>query len=781
MKHILLFLTFYLCQTIVSAQKVYEIDVPSEPMPVTEGKLNLGGTAPDGGSIEVNSYYMRVNGKPVIPVMGEFHFTRYPREQWDEEIMKIKAGGITILPTYVFWSLHEEEEGRFVWSGNRDLRYFIELCKKHELPVIVRIGPFCHGEIRNGGLPDWLLAKPLEIRSNDKMYLSYVKRLYNEIGKQLKGLYYKDGGPVVGCQIENEMQHSAAPWALTYPGEPFDMTAASFNAGEAAIGVSEQTTHAVQADMGNEHMRILKQMAVEAGIITPIYTATGWGNAAVIGYEAIPVTSAYTYPFWAKPAPSPFCMFKNLHKQPDYSPVRYHPEDFPSFCAEMGVGIQMIYSRRPVVTAKAAEALMVRTLGSGSNGIGYYMYHGGSTPRMIGGVTSFQDQPMGMPKVSYDFQAPLGEFGLEHPSYRYLRTLHTFLADFGEQLAPMETVLPKDWQKMTPQNRTDLRYALRVNGNSGYVFMVNFQDHDEERVDLNNLKLKINLGGNTVYIPEQGSFTLPKDVSMILPVNLDMNGATLRYSTAQLLAKIEDGSISHYFFFAHEGVRPEFVFDKETVRGQYRFFPAPGLKSTFVVQLKNKRKVYITTLTHLQALNTLKTGKKLVITDATALLHPDGKLTFLQLDNPEFEYVVYTPQKGFVSHIQRVEKVTPSLSVRKIGQRRMALQFQSLQDFPQIQEYFLRVKYIGDVAMAFINGKLMHDHFFYGAPWMIGLKRYMHELESQEMTLYIRPLRKDAPFLGDLPKMSIPDFSNGPVVSFHDIMVIPEYRLDVGI
>lgn len=28
------------------------------------------------------------------------------------------------------------------------------------------------------------------------------------------------------------------------------------------------------------------------------------------------------------------------------------------------------------------------------------------------------DQPMGLPKISYDFQAPLGEFGLEAPSFR---------------------------------------------------------------------------------------------------------------------------------------------------------------------------------------------------------------------------------------------------------------------------------------------------------------------------------------------------------------------------
>ena len=390
----------------------------------------MGGSSPTGGSIGVNNFYMSIDGRPVIPVMGEFHYARYPREQWEEEILKMKAGGVNVLPTYVFWSLHEEVEGQFRWDGQRDLRYFLQLCKKHEMPVIIRIGPFCHGEIRSGGFPDWLFAKPLEVRSNDPEYLRLVKRLYTEIGRQTQGLYYKDGGPIIGCQLENEMQHSAAPWAICYPGEQKDYTAASYNAGEANIGVEVQAKKATGAEMGDKHMRILKRMAEEAGIVTPFYTATGWGNAAVIEGEAIPVTAAYTYPFWDKvPQMSPFLLFKDLTREADYAPTRYNPQDYPSFCAEMGAGIQMIYASRPIVTAKAAEGLMVRTLGSGSNGIGYYMYHGGSTPKQIGGVGSFQDEPMGMPKVSYDFQAPLGEFGLEGKMYRNLRLLHSFLAD----------------------------------------------------------------------------------------------------------------------------------------------------------------------------------------------------------------------------------------------------------------------------------------------------------------------------------------------------------------
>ena len=183
-------LAFALYATTFHAQQIYELSAPAKEKTIYTGHLKMGGSNPSGGNISVNSYYMSIDGKPVIPVMGEFHFTRYPRAQWEQEIVKMKAGGVNVLPTYIFWGLHEEEEGKFCWSGNKDLRHFIELCKKHDMPVIVRIGPFCHGEIRNGSIPDWLFARPVDVRSNQPLYLSYVKRLYGEIGRQLQGLYY---------------------------------------------------------------------------------------------------------------------------------------------------------------------------------------------------------------------------------------------------------------------------------------------------------------------------------------------------------------------------------------------------------------------------------------------------------------------------------------------------------------------------------------------------------------------------------------------------------------
>lgn len=754
------------------AQQVYELDMPVKEKTIYSGHLKLGGSNPSGERIEVNSYYMSVGGKPVIPVMGEFHYSRYPECQWEEEILKMKAGGVTVIPTYVFWSIHEEKEGVFNWEGNRNLRKFLSLCQKHNMWTVVRIGPFCHGEIRNGGLPDWLFAKPLEIRSNDANYLKYVKRLYEEIGRQLEGLYYKDGGTIIGTQIENEHQHSAAPWGITYPGEPKDMTSATYDANITMIGVSVQDKKITTADLGDLHMKTLKKMAEEAGIQTPLYTATGWGNAAVIGEEAIPVTAAYTYPFWAKPGMSPFCMFKDIQKNPDYAPVRYDTEKYPSFCAEMGVGIQMIYTRRPIVTAKAAEALMVRTLGSGANGIGYYMYHGGSTPKM-GPTAFFSDEPMGMPKISYDFQAPLGEFGLEHGSYRALRLLHLFLNDFSSQLAPMETVLPKGYERMTPDNRETLRYAARVRGKSGFVFMVNFQDHDTARVDQKDLCLRLKFADETLRIPSQGTFTLPKDESLILPFNFQMEDALLKYATAQLLLKLDDKGTDHYFFFVPESIRPEFVFDKTTVAGKHCYTPEAGLKSTFTVKTSSGKRFKVTTLTREQALNACKVDGKLLIT-SSMVLPEAGRVRLLNMGDPVFRYVEYPSAKGFKEQMKEVSSVQTEYTFRKVGSRRLAVRF-SGKEYPQVNDYFLRLDYTGDVAMAFLKGELVLDHFYYGAPWQISLKRFQQELTDEELSFYVRPLRKNAPFLSDLPGEAVPDFSKGSVVRVDSVQVVPQY------
>ncbi|WP_345409167.1 beta-galactosidase [Nonomuraea salmonea] len=90
----------------------------------------------------MNSRHLSRGGMPWFPIMGEFHYGRYPAAEWREELLKVRAGGVTVVSTYVFWNLHEERRGVFDWSGDRDLRRFVRTCADLELDVVVRIGPW---------------------------------------------------------------------------------------------------------------------------------------------------------------------------------------------------------------------------------------------------------------------------------------------------------------------------------------------------------------------------------------------------------------------------------------------------------------------------------------------------------------------------------------------------------------------------------------------------------------------------------------------------------------
>ena len=310
-------------------------------------------------------------------------------------------------------------------------------------------------------------------------------------------------------------------------------------------------------------MAILKQFALEAGLVVPLYTVTGWGNAATIPDGAIPVTSAYPYPTWASATPSPLYLYQDLHAHPDYAPVSYQPQRYPSFAAELGGGIMVTYSRRPTISSESLHSLVVRELGSGANAIGYYMYHGGLTP--AGKHSLLSDEAAGVPKISYDFQAPLGAYGQLAESYYRLKPIHFFLNDFGSLLAPMTTVLPENASQIRPTDVDQLRFAVRRLGDSGFVFLHNFQDHVPTH-DLENIQIAIRTSDEELRIPQSSGLTLKSGAAAILPFNVDFGGVRVMSATAQPLACLTSVSGPRYAFMAVDGIKPQLVIDAKTTR-----------------------------------------------------------------------------------------------------------------------------------------------------------------------------------------------------------------------
>lgn len=119
-------------------------------------KLPMCGKDSQGNLYEVDNLSLMKNGRRFLPVMGEFHFSRYEPEDWEEELLKMKAGGITVTATYVFWIHHEERRGEWDFGGCRDLRGFLETCRRVGMQVWLRIGPWAWGmpQRRVPGLAD---------------------------------------------------------------------------------------------------------------------------------------------------------------------------------------------------------------------------------------------------------------------------------------------------------------------------------------------------------------------------------------------------------------------------------------------------------------------------------------------------------------------------------------------------------------------------------------------------------------------------------------------------
>lgn len=420
---------------------------------ILHGHLHLGGSNPGGERIEVNSLCLTRGGQPWLPVMGEFHFSRCDPAQWQTELCKMKAGGVTMVSTYLFWIHHEEREGELRFSGRLDVRRFVLCCRRAGLDVVLRIGPWAHGECRNGGFPDWLLHKGIPLRQNHPAYLALVRAWYRSIYRQVRGLLYRDGGPIVGIQLENELVDNS------------------------------------------DHLAALKRIAVEEGFEVPLYTVTGWNavsGARIPTAEVLPVFAAYPDAPWTQhrdPLPlSPQYLFNPTRNDTAVGADLLHtaapdgwqlPYDrYPFATCEIGAGQQSTYHRRVRISGMDAYALSLVKLGCGNNLIGYYMYHGGTNP--IGRDSTLQESratgyPNDYPILNYDFATALSQYGETRPQYRWLNLLHLLAADFGRELARMEYV--SSLTHPTPEDRQTLRCCLRTDGTAGFVFVNHHQRH----------------------------------------------------------------------------------------------------------------------------------------------------------------------------------------------------------------------------------------------------------------------------------------------------------------
>ncbi|WP_294743047.1 beta-galactosidase [uncultured Prevotella sp.] len=157
------------------------------------------------GSFKAGENTFLLNGQPFVVKAAEVHYPRIPRPYWEHRIQMCKALGMNAVCIYIFWNIHEQREGQFDFTGNNDVAAFCRLAQKNGLYVIVRPGPYVCAEWEMGGLPWWLLKKKdIKLRERDPYFLERVKIFEEKVGEQLKPLTIQNGGPIIMIQVENE-------------------------------------------------------------------------------------------------------------------------------------------------------------------------------------------------------------------------------------------------------------------------------------------------------------------------------------------------------------------------------------------------------------------------------------------------------------------------------------------------------------------------------------------------------------------------------------------------
>ncbi|WP_207457246.1 beta-galactosidase [Herbiconiux sp. SYSU D00978] len=460
--------------------------------------------------VTVTSRWLEFDGRPVVPISAEVHFSRLPRSGWRRTLRLLREGGVTVVATYVFWNHHERTQGDRHSDGDLDLRAFLEACREEGLEIALRIGPFVHGESRHGGIPDWVVERG-GIRSNDPDYLALVRNWYTRLAEEARDI------PLLAVQVDNELYD--AP----------------------------------------EHISELMAIARDVGVAAPLWTATAWGGAQLPVDEVLPVYGGYPASFWIEAdvefderSASNFRYDAERDEAGIGADQRDEPpavtnldlERYPFLTCELGGGMVSAYHRRLAPTARDVAALALTKLGSGSNWQGYYMYSDGRNPGEHLQESQESGFPNDLPRIDYDFGAPLTAAGHRRESWAELALQHRFLAAFGERLAPMTPRFPEPG---------DLRWAVRSDGDAGFLFVTNHAP--EELLPARRAAFAVRLADGVVELPE---LDVPAGAFFVLPLRMPVGDRLVDWATAQPLDLGEDGSLT---LLEVEGLAPRVSVD----------------------------------------------------------------------------------------------------------------------------------------------------------------------------------------------------------------------------
>jgi len=429
------------------------------------------------------------NGKRVFINSGEIHYFRIPESQWKDRLLKCKRAFLNTIGTYIAWNWHEGKEGEFSFEKDRDINRWLSLAEEVGLYIFVRPGPYICSEWDFGGLPNYLIPKDCELRSLEQNYIGYCKKYLNTVNKIIKPHLITNGGKIFLYQIENEFEVGDIPYH-----------------------------------------RKLKEIVEKDGINIPICTNE---NFWIRGTDIIEGPDPYHFSWVISEVMN---KIRNLLKtQPDKPPLGI----------EVGTHFySRFYGQMPFSDGykppELDEVYLKCLIAAGISGFNRYMFHGGTN---IGYWTGRDIS------TSYDYEAPIREWGELDKRYYIVRRIGGFLECFQEAL--LETI-PVEGECSV--NEKGVEIFMRKNNESVFMFLSNTYGKNKE--------FKINFKdpetGKNIIFPAKNKYQLPGYSATIIPVNLKLSDdLTLLYTTSEIFYFIDNGKEKILILYREDGIDGE--------------------------------------------------------------------------------------------------------------------------------------------------------------------------------------------------------------------------------
>ncbi|EKE02406.1 MAG: beta-galactosidase [uncultured bacterium] len=523
--------------------------------------------------LDFDKYSLKINDERLLIRSAAFHYFRLPGVNvWRDRLSKLKACGYNAVDLYFCWGYHSRQPGIYDFTDIKDLRALLDLTVELGLYVIARPGPYINAELSAGGLPPWLFNVPDVIIRNRKdgnfvysdSYMQAVKEWYSRI-IPLINEYHN----VIAFQIENEYSTNEA--------EP-------------------------------DYIQELYDMARAMGVRVPLFHNDAF--CACLYSDIVNIYAIDTYPTinlnydWRA---NPYG-FGTIDHMEDC--IRAGSEDSPLFIAELqagwfdkwdGFGYEYI---RKFFGKEHINIVTKTALAQGVTMFNHYMGCGGTSWNQLASDEVY---------TSYDFAAPVSEYGIPQENYYKAKEINYFLQAFN--LSQTDLALSEDVLLEESDERAFLRIRQDNLNNSKWLFIRNLHEERKEFKVQNQFNLSLK----------------PFDMK-ILPIGLNLFGCKLDFSGLSIFSRIQKGNHEVVFLLLDENQELLLSgFEDKEIPDEFQLEEANGsirIKLNDILDLSScefTRQGKITEFIFIKE----ETADKTWIIENTAMIGPD----FL-MDNP---------------------------------------------------------------------------------------------------------------------------------------------------